>query len=177
MGQANRPLPLRKAPDMISGNMLSRALEPPVMRVAKFIVAPYVHMPDGCDAAYRAHTSSKSRYSYERRYMELERTGRVRISVASTAPSLADPLEVAFRLNELRWSGGPDVSDFGRPRRFAFHLEVLPMHVEAQPCPDPDSCAGRQTSRIDAPRPCQRPRSPHTARSRWMALACRRGRG
>jgi CelD/BcsL family acetyltransferase involved in cellulose biosynthesis len=90
-----------------SGSMLSRVLEPPDMRMTKFTVAPYLRMPDGWDAAYRAHTSSKSRNTHKRRYKQLEGAGRVEVSIATTAPSL------------------PDVSDFGRPRRAAFHRDVL----------------------------------------------------
>jgi CelD/BcsL family acetyltransferase involved in cellulose biosynthesis len=108
-----------------SDSVLSRVLPPSDMRMTKFMVAPYLRMPDGWDAAYRAQTSSKSRNSHKRRYKQLEGVGRVEVSIAATAPSLAEALEAAFRINALRWTGAPDVSDFGRPRRAAFHRDVL----------------------------------------------------
>jgi CelD/BcsL family acetyltransferase involved in cellulose biosynthesis len=115
---------------MTSTTTLSRALPAGDLRLTRFVVAPYLEMPDGWEAAYRRHTTSKSRNSHKRRARQLGEAGRVEVSVASEAPALARALDVALHIHARRWSDRPDVSDFGRPRRAAFQREALASMAE-----------------------------------------------
>jgi CelD/BcsL family acetyltransferase involved in cellulose biosynthesis len=83
--------------------------------------APVLDLSPGWDAVYAAKFSSKQRSHHRRRRRQLAELGRVAVEVARTAEELADALEDAFILHDLRWQGRPDGSGFTTPagRRFS----------------------------------------------------------
>jgi CelD/BcsL family acetyltransferase involved in cellulose biosynthesis len=83
--------------------------------------APVLDLSPGWDAVYAAKFSSKQRSHHRRRRRQLSELGRVAVEVARSAEELADALEDAFILHDLRWQGRPDGSGFTTPagRRFS----------------------------------------------------------
>jgi CelD/BcsL family acetyltransferase involved in cellulose biosynthesis len=84
------------------------------VQVLERVEAPVLDMPDGWEAAYVAHTSSKRRNQDRRRERQLAELGIVEFEVAWEPDEVDAVLDDAFRLHAARWHGRPDRSSFGR---------------------------------------------------------------
>ena len=89
------------------------------------IEAPYIDLSRGWEEIYRERTSAKRRNLHKRRRRQLSELGELSIEIARTEDELANALEAAFRLHELRWAGRPDGSELTTPVGKAFHREVI----------------------------------------------------
>jgi CelD/BcsL family acetyltransferase involved in cellulose biosynthesis len=87
--------------------------------------APVLDLGAGWDAVYRAKLSGKSRNLLNRRRRQLSELGELRVEVVREPDELANALEEAFVLHDLRWEGQPDRSTFGTARGREFHRAGL----------------------------------------------------
>jgi CelD/BcsL family acetyltransferase involved in cellulose biosynthesis len=103
------------------------------LRLIERSEAPVLDLSPGWDAVYRAKLPSKRRNHHRRRRRQLAEQGRVEVAIARTEPELAQALEDAFTLHELRWSGRPDGSGFatqvGRRFNHALVRSLAPLDV------------------------------------------------
>ena len=99
---------------------LVAALGPASLTLVERAEAPVLDLSPGWDTVYKSKLSPKKRSHHRRRRRQLSELGRVDVQVARTAEELADALEEAFVLHDLRWQGRPDGSGFTSPagRRF-----------------------------------------------------------
>lgn len=104
---------------------IARALEPRGFQQIAVVEAPVLDLDGGWDAVYREKTNAKKRNLHGRRRRQLEKLGRLGVTVARSAPELALALEEAFRLHELRWRGRPDHSGFATPTGMRFHRAAM----------------------------------------------------
>ena len=95
-------------------------------RLLQRVEAPTLDLSQGWDAVYRAKTSSKKRNHHGRRRRQLvEELGALEVVIARSPDELADALEEAFGLHDLRWDGRPDGSEFTTPVGKAFHRDAI----------------------------------------------------
>jgi CelD/BcsL family acetyltransferase involved in cellulose biosynthesis len=95
------------------------------LEVLQRVEAPVLDLQPDWDTVYEAKTGSKKRNLHRRRRRQLAELGRLEAVVARSPDELAEALEDAFRLHELRWSGRPDGSGFVTPQGMAFHREAV----------------------------------------------------
>jgi CelD/BcsL family acetyltransferase involved in cellulose biosynthesis len=95
------------------------------LEVLQRVEAPVLDLRPDWDTVYKAKTSSKKRNLHRRRRRQLAELGRLEVVVARSPDELAEALEDAFRLHELRWNGRPDGSGFVTPQGMAFHREAV----------------------------------------------------
>ena len=89
------------------------------------IEAPVIDLTRGWDEIYRERTSSKRRNLHRRRRRQLGELGELSIEIARTEDELAEALEPAFQLHDLRWQGRHDGSEFTTVVGKAFHREAV----------------------------------------------------
>jgi len=89
------------------------------------IEAPVIDLSPGWEEVYRAATSSKRRNLHRRRRKQLDAEGGLTIRIARDPEELAQELESAFALHDLRWDGRPDGSEFTTPVGKEFHRDAL----------------------------------------------------
>jgi CelD/BcsL family acetyltransferase involved in cellulose biosynthesis len=104
---------------------LLRALEPYGVWQIEVVESPVLEFDGGWEETYRQHTSAKKRNLHGRRRRQLERLGRLEVSVARSERELERGLEEAFALHRLRWQGRPDHSDFGTSEGMRFHRDAM----------------------------------------------------
>jgi CelD/BcsL family acetyltransferase involved in cellulose biosynthesis len=97
------------------------------MRFVERVESPVTEMPDGWEAAYARHTSSKRRNQDRRRERQLAELGHLETSLATDAETVRADLPAAFELHRLRWQGRPDGSTFGLPGGQRFQQQALPQ--------------------------------------------------
>jgi CelD/BcsL family acetyltransferase involved in cellulose biosynthesis len=115
------------------GSRLVGALDPSAVTLIERSEAPVLDLGAGWDTVYNSNLSSKKRSLHRRRRRQLAEQGRVEVEIARTPADLAQALEDAFTVHELRWSGRPDGSGFATPlgRRFNHALiqALAPLDV------------------------------------------------
>ena len=110
---------------LTGASRLVAELPPDSVRRIERLEAPVLDLHRGWDAAYRSKFSSKARSERARRRRQLERLGRIEVSVARSREELAPALEDAFRVYALRWQGRRDASGFVSPTGLRFHRAAL----------------------------------------------------
>ena len=90
------------------------------------VESPVTEMPDGWEAAYTAHSSTRRRGNDRRRERQLSEVGDIDHSYAWDGEAVLRDLPAAFELHRMRWEGRPDGSSFGTPGGQRFQREVLP---------------------------------------------------
>lgn len=111
-----------------AGSALVAGLGPSALALIERAEAPVLDLRPGWDEVYATKLSAKKRGHHRRRRRQLSGLGLVEVDVARTAPELAEALEDAFTLHDLRWQGRPDGSAFSSPVSRRFHhaaAEVL----------------------------------------------------
>jgi len=94
--------------------------------------APVAEMPDGWEVHYRSKTTSKRRGKDRRALRDLGEQGHVEFTLARTPEDVADALEEAFRLHDLRWRGrADDHANFTTPEGRRFHRAAARTLAEA----------------------------------------------
>jgi CelD/BcsL family acetyltransferase involved in cellulose biosynthesis len=106
------------------GSALARVLGRELELIER-VESPVLELREPWEDVYRAKTSSKSRNLHRRRRRQLSELGRLEVRVARKPAELADALEEAFRIHDLRWEGRPDGSDFATPAGKRFHREAI----------------------------------------------------
>jgi CelD/BcsL family acetyltransferase involved in cellulose biosynthesis len=118
---------------------------PSSLTLIERVEAPVLDLTPGWDTVYAAKFSSKQRSHHRRRRRQLAGLGEVSVEVARSADELADALEHAFVLHDLRWQGRPDGSGFTTPagRRFSHAVSaalapvgiprIVTMKISGQP--------------------------------------------
>jgi CelD/BcsL family acetyltransferase involved in cellulose biosynthesis len=110
---ADEPIDLLAVTGLPANSRLARAAGDRV-HVLERVESPVLDMPDGWEAAYVAHTSSKRRNQDRRRERQLGELGTVEFQVAWGPDEIDAVIDEAFRLHAARWQGRPDRSSFGR---------------------------------------------------------------
>jgi CelD/BcsL family acetyltransferase involved in cellulose biosynthesis len=100
------------------------------LEVLQRVEAPVLDLAPDWDAVYKAKTGSKKRNLHRRRRRQLAELGSLEVVVARSPAELAEALEDAFRLHELRWDGRPDGSGFVTSQGTAFHREAVQALAE-----------------------------------------------
>jgi CelD/BcsL family acetyltransferase involved in cellulose biosynthesis len=95
------------------------------LRLIERVEAPVLDLDEPWADAYARRLSSKKRAHHRRRRRQLSDLGRVENVVARTHEELAEALEDAFRLHDLRWDGRPDGSRFTTPEGMRFHRDAV----------------------------------------------------
>jgi CelD/BcsL family acetyltransferase involved in cellulose biosynthesis len=96
------------------------------MTLVERVESPVTEMPEGWQAAYEHHASSRRRSTDRRRERQLSEVGSLDYSLATDGETVLKDLPAAFELHRLRWEGRPDGSRFGTPGGQRFQREVLP---------------------------------------------------
>ncbi len=109
---------------------LMRALQDYDVWEIEMVEAPVLALDGGWDETYRQKTNAKKRNLHGRRRRQLERLGRLEVSVARRGRQLEAALEEAFVLHRLRWRGRPDHSDFGTDAGMRFHRDAMHALLE-----------------------------------------------
>jgi CelD/BcsL family acetyltransferase involved in cellulose biosynthesis len=106
-------------------NRLTPSLGPERLQLIERAEAPVLDLVDSWEDTYRARTSRKGRSLHRRRRRQLGEQGHIELEVARTEEELAQALEDAFVLHDLRWDGRPDGSGFTTEIGFRFHRDVV----------------------------------------------------
>jgi CelD/BcsL family acetyltransferase involved in cellulose biosynthesis len=124
---------------------LMAAFGPSALTLIERAEAPVLDLTPGWDTVYAAKFSSKQRSHHRRRRRQLSQLGTLAVEVARTAEELAEALEGAFILHDLRWQGRPDGSGFTSPvgRRFSHAVagalaplgipRIVTLKIDGQP--------------------------------------------
>jgi CelD/BcsL family acetyltransferase involved in cellulose biosynthesis len=104
---------------------LVMALPPGALCLVERLEAPVLDMTAGWEVVYREKMSTKARSERRRRRRQLEKLGKVEVSLARTSAELEPALEDAFRVHALRWHGRRDGSGFVTPAGKRFHRAAL----------------------------------------------------
>ncbi len=89
------------------------------------VESPVLDLSRGWDTVYREKTSSKRRNLHGRRRKQLDALGGLELTIASSEADLANEIEEAFRLHDLRWAGRNDGSEFTTPVGRRFNAEAV----------------------------------------------------
>jgi CelD/BcsL family acetyltransferase involved in cellulose biosynthesis len=100
-------------------------LPPDALCLIERLEAPVLDVAAGWEVVYRQKMSSKARSERRRRSRQLEKLGKVEVSLARTSAELEPALEDAFRVHALRWHGRRDGSGFVTPAGKRFHRAAL----------------------------------------------------
>ncbi len=106
-------------------SVLGRAFTPAELPSVERIQAPVLDLAGGWDAVYREKMSARRRRVQRRRERILQEMGDVDFRLARTEDELVDALEAAFRLNDLRWKGRSDTSEFTTTTGKEFHRAAI----------------------------------------------------
>ena len=105
---------------------LAAALPPDALCLIERLEAPVLDMAAGLGGRlFREKMTSKARSERRRRRRQLEKLGKVEVSLARTSAELEPALEDAFRVHALRWHGRRDGSGFVTPVGQRFHRAAL----------------------------------------------------
>jgi CelD/BcsL family acetyltransferase involved in cellulose biosynthesis len=107
------------------GGALDRVADHDRLRFLERVEAPVLQLEGSWEDTLRARTSSKRRNLYRRRRRQLDEVGRLTVSAARTPAELAETLEAAFVLHDLRRAGLPDGSELTTSRGKEFHRRAF----------------------------------------------------
>jgi CelD/BcsL family acetyltransferase involved in cellulose biosynthesis len=106
-------------------NRLAPALGSARLHLIERAESPVLNLDGPWADVYAARMSRKGRSLHRRRRRQLAELGRIESTVARTEDELAEALEPAFVLHDLRWDGRPDGSGFTTEVGVRFHRSVV----------------------------------------------------